>query len=407
MKIGILSDLHLGHRQYGLVERENDFYTHFHKCCFILNELSVDVIIIAGDIFDKPNPSPFSMHHYIEGIKSLNAKYIVAIKGNHTMLQRKNHYSVDRFFFENIVDGYYLLEDDNILIEENGEKIRIDGITYRPDSQLDDFIDMQKRMSNMVVDNDVYRILITHQAYSEFCGFSNVSLSIDDIDLAHYDIIINGHIHSHMVIKHQDTVFLQPGSIERLSIAEAIDEEKNGKGVWVLDTKENNLSFHPVELERKFFHGDKTITTKQELDDLFNEFKQKFQEEKEKPIIAYNYYDSIENPQLIRDMITSLSDYVLRDNSNIYTNDFEDVVVEITDSEIPTIVQALGMVDDLDDDEKKLSIDIYNNLKNEKQDISNLLENFRKKRYVHEENTEYIDNIRKEIKEFEEYFENL
>ena len=29
MKIGILSDLHLGYRQYGSVDREEDFYQQF------------------------------------------------------------------------------------------------------------------------------------------------------------------------------------------------------------------------------------------------------------------------------------------------------------------------------------------------------------------------------------------
>ena len=404
MKIGILSDLHLGHKQYGLMERENDFYKQFQKCCSKLNELNTDVVIIAGDIFDKPNPSPFSMHQYIDGIRSLNAEYVIAIKGNHTMLQRKNHYSADRFFFDNHIQGYYLLEDDSIFIED---KVRIDGITYRPDSQLDDFIEKQKEIGNVECDDSIYRILITHQAYSEFCGFTNVSLSIDDINLSPYDMIINGHIHSHLLQKYQETVFLQPGSIERLNIAEAIDEEENGKGVWLLDVDENNLSFYPIKPERKFFHGDICIKSKRQLNKVFENSKQQFKNEENKPIVAYNYHDEVGNSQLIRDMIISLSEYVLRDNSNIYGQESSEITVEITDSEIPTIVQSLGLVEDLDDDERKLSIDIYNALKEERQDISNLLETFRKKKYAHKENKEYIEKTRQEIKEFEEFFDKL
>ena len=123
--------------------------------------------------------------------------------------------------------------------------------------------------------------------------------------------------------------------------------------------------------------------------------------------MAYNYHDEVGNSQLIRDMIISLSEYVLRDNSNIYGQESSEITVEITDSEIPTIVQSLGLVEDLDDDERKLSIDIYNALKEERQDISNLLETFRKKKYAHKENKEYIEKTRQEIKEFEEFFDKL
>ena len=136
MKIGIMSDLHLGYRQYGLVDREEDFYQQFHNCCSILNKEEVEMVIIAGDIFDKPNPSPRAMHEYAKGIKNLGNKIVVAIKGNHTMLMKKDHYSVDEFFFdEKSFGNYFLLTDDSMTFEN----VRVDGITYRPESQLESF----------------------------------------------------------------------------------------------------------------------------------------------------------------------------------------------------------------------------------------------------------------------------
>ena len=423
MKIGILSDLHLGYRQYGLVDRENDFYLQFHKCCAKLNEVDADIVIIAGDIFDKPNPSPKAIHEYMYGIGHLNSDIVVAIKGNHTMLMKKNHYSVDELMGEDNFEGYYLLEDESISTHDyafqsnydmefnkwkNEPNIRIDGITYRPDSQIDEFLYIQQELAEKEEETS-FRILVTHQAYQEYCGFFGTDLSIKDLCTEPYDLIINGHIHSHQVgVLEDGTIFLQPGSIERMNVAEALDESKNGKGIWVYDTDEESLVFYEVECDRKFIQGDINIVSEYQLDRVFEKLLDNINKLSQKPIVSLNYHDFIDKAYLIRDKIVSVSDKVLFNNSNIYNEVEEELFVEIQDGEIPTVLEALNMTNTgLTDDEKNLAIDIHNAFNNDSKDISKLLEDYRKKHYDNEPKLIDVEDIKLEIEEYEKYFDNL
>ena len=100
MKIGIISDLHLGKRNYGIIELENDFYTQYHKNIQELIKNKVNTVIIAGDIFDTPKPSALAISQFQEGIRQLNKNNInvLNIIGNHTMLQTPHHIPADELF---------------------------------------------------------------------------------------------------------------------------------------------------------------------------------------------------------------------------------------------------------------------------------------------------------------------
>ena len=52
MKFAHLADTHLGYRQFGLLEREKDFYEVFDKIIDKIIEEKVDFVIHSGDLFD-------------------------------------------------------------------------------------------------------------------------------------------------------------------------------------------------------------------------------------------------------------------------------------------------------------------------------------------------------------------
>ena len=357
------------------------------------------------------------------GIGHLNADIIVAIKGNHTMLMRKNHYSVDELMGEDNFEGYYLLDDDSISTYshafasnydmeftkwKNKPNVVIDGITYRGDSQLEEFLYIQQELAEKKEDC-AFRILVTHQAYQEYCGFFGADLSVNDLCTEPYDLIINGHIHSHQVgVLEDGTIFLQPGSIERMNTTEALDEAKNGKGVWIYDTDEESLVFYEVECNRKFLQGDINIKSENQLIKIFEKLVDFLDDLDEKPIISYNYHDFIDKSYLIRDKIASISDKVLFNNSNIYNEVEEKLCVEFQDGEIPTVLEALRMAKtNLSEDEQKLAVDLHNALNNDSEDAIKLLEDFREKHFNNKPKELDLDDVRREIKEAEDYFNSL
>lgn len=393
-----MSDLHLGHRQYGLFDREQDFYKQLDKCVKELNKHKCDTVIIAGDIFDKPNPSPEAIHQYIDKISKIKAKNIIAIKGNHTMLLRDNHYPVDRLVAdESGMDHYHLLEDD-IWEDDN---ILINGITYRGASDINEFIELQKKMASDIHDTDSFNILVVHQAFKEFCGFTGEELSIKDIDYTPFNVIICGHIHSPIDTKiDKDTIFIQPGSIERLNTEEARDEQAKGKGIYTIDTKTKKCTFHKVKCTREFIFG--TFNAKkEETEPIIQKLQNKINKCKEQPILAVDFHDA----DTMWDSAKTLNN-VLINNSKVKIEETELDTTIITESEIPPVQEAVKQIAtrNLQKKEATLCIELYEALNNDK-DAMDILKKFEEKNY--ENKTKPINIPTKETEEIYEYFEKL
>ena len=418
MKIAVISDLHLGFRQYSSIEREEDFYNQLFMVRDKINEEDVDMVIIAGDLFDKPNPSPAAINAYREGIGDLNVDIIVAIQGNHTMILRDNHYSIDEFFGEDEICGYYLLQDytfntDLFALESDGllyrkykdSKIIVDGITYRGNSKIDEFLEVQKKLAEKEYKDVKTRILVVHQSFKEYCGFTGEELSIKDLDLKPYDYVICGHIHSRCDDMIGDTCFIQPGSIERMNTTEALDEMENGKGFYLIDTEKNDVSFHQVDCPRKFLLGEIDISSKEDLEHHLDDVEEIVSKIDVAPIISYKYNNCIENNIDIREDIGRVKQGILINRSNIYDKNEEDISLEITDSEIPTVLEAINMAGEdynLSKDGTKLALDLHTTLQGDSESTEGLLENFYEKHFRIEEGELIVDD---ELIELIKYFE--
>ncbi len=78
MNIAHLADLHLGFSAYDRTERgrnvrERDVAVAFQHAVERLVELSPEVILIAGDIFDRPDPAPAALVALTRGLDSLSS----------------------------------------------------------------------------------------------------------------------------------------------------------------------------------------------------------------------------------------------------------------------------------------------------------------------------------------------
>ena len=116
MKICIATDFHLSYRQYGLEEREQDFYKQYGKLINQVIKEKPQLFLILGDIFDTPYPKPIAIQTFNDGLKKLKQEGIkvCGIIGNHTLIQRKDYYPIDKVFEENyhIIDDSYMIIDD-------------------------------------------------------------------------------------------------------------------------------------------------------------------------------------------------------------------------------------------------------------------------------------------------------
>ena len=403
MKIAVISDLHLGFRQYGSLEREIDFYNQFLKVCNEINKQAPEMVIIAGDLFDKPNPSPSAINAYKKGIRSLKAETICVIKGNHTMLLRDNHYAIDDFFGEDEFEGYYFLDDSSI----SKENIIVDGITYRPNSNIKEFLEIQENFAEHR-NKDTYNILVVHQSFKEFCGFTGEELSIEDIYYLPYDVVICGHIHSRFHTKLQSgTWFIQPGSIERMNTTEALDEQKNGKGFYLIDTDDNSVSFFEIKCEREFLLGEIILKEEKDIEKHLDDIEKITTKTKLAPIISYTYKNYVKNIAQVREKIGQVQSNVLLNKSNIHDETEEEIVLEITDNEIPTVFEAIDMAAkkmDFNKDEITLIKELHESLNNDVENGFAIANNYYNKNKKEVPIEEFYD---KELEELIKYFERL
>lgn len=78
MIVAHLSDLHLGFRAYGRVDRgadvrERDVAASFERASEEIVKISPDVIVVAGDVFDRPDPPAGAIVALARGLEALRA----------------------------------------------------------------------------------------------------------------------------------------------------------------------------------------------------------------------------------------------------------------------------------------------------------------------------------------------
>ncbi|MBI2608618.1 MAG: DNA repair exonuclease [Deltaproteobacteria bacterium] len=89
LKILHTADIHLGSKFLFLEDyaeqREQDFIKTFHRICLTAIEQKVDLVLIAGDLFDSPHPTPFVVEESKKGFTKLlqNNIEVTLIAGTH------------------------------------------------------------------------------------------------------------------------------------------------------------------------------------------------------------------------------------------------------------------------------------------------------------------------------------
>ena len=76
MRIAHISDTHLGFRQYGLQERKEDFKKAFVNAFEKIAELSPDIVVHTGDLFDYSHPPTRALKTAMEVLSKFSQKEI-------------------------------------------------------------------------------------------------------------------------------------------------------------------------------------------------------------------------------------------------------------------------------------------------------------------------------------------
>ncbi len=310
MKIGILSDSHLGHKRFyeeGLKQLED-----------ALEKLSdAELIIHAGDVFDRATPD---MKTLLEAysIFRCSKSPVLIITGNHEKTA------------EGLPDGVEFLDKvgavkhigNRVELIESGDKeerIAILGMNYVNEGLAEQHLQELVEKHREELEKAETKILVIHQTIKDY--FPGEGMRKAFIEQFGFDLVISGHIHKQV----EDLPFLLPGS----TLTTKIDEvEIEPRAAFLYDTRTKTLEKRVLE-QRPFFLIDKEVkdgTPTQIREEVEKEYK-RIKEEHPDAIVRIRIKGNLKE-DVEGDIVTLPSFKDLKVDNFLAHKSIEDRVVE-------------------------------------------------------------------------------
>ncbi|MDR3222477.1 MAG: DNA repair exonuclease [Methanobrevibacter sp.] len=278
MKFAHIADSHLGFRQYGLYQREEDFFDVFRRNIDKIINKKVDFVIHSGDLFHMPKPSPKSLLVFQEELLKLREADIdvFAIAGNHDTVMRKDALP-PQILSKNL--GLKLISPKNPYYSY--ENVFIGGFPYQSKPYKSNLIDAFKLLSQEAEKYEK-RILVSHQGIDKYIPFA-FELEMADIP-QNFNYYACGHVHGRIVDDFGNGKLVYPGSTEICRKSEIKDYQKNGKGFYIVDISKDILEIEKIDVKPRRESIIKNIAYPNLNQDISN-LKEKIGSLDEKPIL--------------------------------------------------------------------------------------------------------------------------
>jgi DNA repair exonuclease SbcCD nuclease subunit len=273
-----MADTHLGYRQYGLSEREDDFLEVFDDIIEETVKERPDFVIHSGDLFEYSRPPTKALLNAQKGILRLkNEKIpIYATAGNHDIVMRKNALPPQILYKD---FGLKLISPKNPSYHEGD--VFIGGAPYASKYNSKDLID---RLENIEKASENYkkRILVLHQGIDLYLPYE-YEIKIGDIPKT-FNYCAFGHIHERIVDDFGAGKLAYPGSTEVWRSNELEGYKKNGKGFYLVDVGGDQPEIEKINLKlpREFI---KENIKYSELQEQINKINNHIKTLNKKPIL--------------------------------------------------------------------------------------------------------------------------
>lgn len=280
MRFAHISDSHLGCRQFGLLEREKDFYEVFNRTIDKIIEEDVDFVIHSGDLFDSNRPSTEALLTFQQALLRLNEAKIpvYAIAGNHDSILRKGSLP-PQVLFKDI--GLNIISPEHPVHQLGA--VLICGVPFATSSQKNALVENYNILSK-VADTAVKSILVSHQGISKWMPEDSYEIDLDDLP-KNFDYYAMGHLHNFYVEDYGKGKLVYPGSMEINRTSELNDNFKEfGKGFCIVDLSEDipTVERVTIDLARKFYNE---IIAYDKLDERLSVIEEELKTLEVKPIV--------------------------------------------------------------------------------------------------------------------------
>ncbi len=252
MKIGIVSDLHIGYERFS-----EDAYAQAKEALETASGMA-DALLIPGDVFDKRAPKPETIAQAINIFRELSHKEwgakvvgfisgsgaeskaytdvpIVAIPGTHERTSEGKENALG------ILGLAGLLVDTSeaiTILQKGNEKVAVFGLGGLSEERV------KERLAQLAPKpvSGAFNIFMFHQSTYELLPFSQEFIHYSDLPDG-FDLYVNGHIHNMVEAHVHSKKLLIPGSTVLTQLKEG---EQGSKGFIVFDTKDGSYTFERI-----------------------------------------------------------------------------------------------------------------------------------------------------------------
>lgn len=243
MQFAHLADTHMGYRQYGLVERENDFFEVFEQAIDEIISEKPDFVVHSGDLFEYSRPPTKALLTAQKGILKLKEENIpiYAIAGNHDVVMRKNALPPQILYKD---FGLKLISPNNPFYIE--KDVFIGGAPYASKYHSKQLIERLRNIEESSIDYKK-RILVLHQGIDRYIPYE-YEIKIGDVPQS-FNYCAFGHIHERVIDDFGEGKLAYPGSTEIWRSNELEGYKKNGKGFYLVDISGDMPEIENINLE--------------------------------------------------------------------------------------------------------------------------------------------------------------
>ena len=239
MKVMHIADLHLGCRQYGMAQREEDFYSALAEIKEIVRDKEVNVVVVSGDVFDTSKPPPRAVYELSKFAADISkfplGPTVVGIEGNHDRTTGNYWLKVCGIDPLDPSDKTGEAAMGIVSVRNFGvERMRIVGLNF------DRSEDILAKLEGLADKGEKADVAVLHLGLAEMNAGFNPDLSVQQLlprlKALGVKYCALGHIHIHAEQLHDDVWFVQPGSLEMKSV-----DEPQQKGVEIFEFRDGEI----------------------------------------------------------------------------------------------------------------------------------------------------------------------
>lgn len=278
MRILHTGDWHIGRKMNGLDLIEDQVHILKQLQEAILDN-QIDTVVVAGDIFDRVNPSQNALKLANDTLYKINielGKNLIVISGNHDSRERVNYGSewfraTDFYINTDLAKVGEAVSFDDVDFYLVPHVEVLEGRVFFDDDTIQSHEDVYKKIVEKIKENmntEKTNVLVGHlylngsiESDSERPLSMGLSEAVSADVFSDFDYTLLGHLHHPFAVDHETAFY--SGSLLKYSFSEA----NQPKGYRIIDTKKKEVTFVPLKPlhEVKVYSGDYEDLIKQKV----------------------------------------------------------------------------------------------------------------------------------------------